>query len=162
MAEKKRTGGTAKKQAATGAKKKAAEKAATLSGTVPEWASTSAIAQMLGKTVRRIQQLTQEGVLETEVPPGGGARKYRTCETIQKYIAYIEAKAQESGENSRATELALKKLEAENSEIVDIVRGMSISLTDLPLLLQSIQNGGKAALGQSVPKSASPEMEVAE
>ena len=68
---------------------------------------------MLGKTVRRIQQLTQEGVLETEVPPGGGARKYRTCETIQKYVAYIEAKAQESGENSRATELALKKLEAE-------------------------------------------------
>lgn len=113
MAEKKRTGGTAKKQAATGTKKKAAEKAATLSGTVPEWASTSAIAQMLGKTVRRIQQLTQEGVLETEVPPGGGARKYRTCETVQKYIAYIEAKAQESGENSRATELALKKLEAE-------------------------------------------------
>ena len=36
---------------------------------------------------------------------------------------------------------------------------MSISLTDLPLLLQSIQNGGKAALGQSVPKS---ETEVGE
>ena len=51
------------------------------------------------------------------------------------------------------------RLEAENSEIVDIVRGMSISLTDLPLLLQSIQNGGKAALGQSVPKS---ETEVGE
>ena len=31
-----------------------------------------------------------------------------------------------------------------------------------PQLLQSIQNGGKAALGQSVPKSASPEVEVAE
>ena len=69
--------------------------------------------QLLGKTVRRVQQLTQEGVLETEIPPGGGARKYRTCATVQRYVAYVEAKAQETGENSRAAELTLKKLEAE-------------------------------------------------
>ncbi len=89
------------------------DKPAVLSGTVPEWASTTVIAQLLGYSVRRIQQLTQEGILETEVPPGGGARKYKTCETIQKYIAHIEQKAQETGENSRAAELTLKKLEAE-------------------------------------------------
>ena len=88
------------------AKKEKSNKPAVLSGTVPEWASTSVIAQLLGKTVRRVQQLTQEGVLETEIPPGGGTRKYRTCETIQR-------KAHETGENSRATELTLKKLEAE-------------------------------------------------
>ena len=46
-------------------------------------------------------------------PPGGGARKYRTCETVQRYIAHIEQKAQETGEKSRTAELALKKLEAE-------------------------------------------------
>ena len=57
--------------------------------------------------------MTQEGVLETEVPPGGGARKYRTCETVQRYIAHVEQKAQETGENSRAAELNLKKLQAE-------------------------------------------------
>ena len=84
-----------------------------LSGTVPEWASTTAIAQLLGYSVRRVQQLTQEGILETEIPPGGGARKYKTCETIQKYIAHIEQKAHETGENSRVAELTLKKLEAE-------------------------------------------------
>lgn len=89
------------------------EKLAVLTGTPPEWANATAISKLLGKTVRRIQQLTQEGVLETEVPPGGGARKYRTCETVQKYIAHIEAKAQETGENSRTAELNLKKLEAE-------------------------------------------------
>ena len=44
-----------------------------------------------------------------------------------------------------------KKLEAENSEIVDIVRGMSISLTELPLLFEKLKDGG--TLGQSVPKS---------
>lgn len=87
--------------------------AAVLSGTVPEWASTKAIAKLLGYSVRRIQQLTQEGILETEAPPGGGTRKYRTCETIQKYIAHIEQKARETGENSRVAELTLKKLEAE-------------------------------------------------
>ena len=105
MAEKKQTGGTGKR--AKG------EKPTVLSGAVPEWSSTTAISKLLGKTVRRIQQLTQEGILETEVPPGGGTRKYRTCETIQRYIAHIEQKAQETGENSRAAELTLKKLEAE-------------------------------------------------
>ena len=89
------------------------EKPVVMSGAVPEWSSTTAISKLLGKTVRRIQQLTQEGVLETEVPPGGGARKYRTCETVQRYIAHVEQKAQETGENSRAAELNLKKLQAE-------------------------------------------------
>ena len=109
MAEQKKT---AVKKAAP--KKPKAEKPAVLTGTVPEWSSTGVIAQMLGfKGCRRVQQLTQDGVLETEVPPGGGARKYRTCETVQRYIAHIEQKAQETGEKSRTAELALKKLEAE-------------------------------------------------
>lgn len=89
------------------------DKPAVMTGAVPEWSNTTAIAKLLGKTVRRIQQLTQEGVLETEIPPSGGARKYRTCETVQRYVAYVEQKAHETGENSRAAELNLKKLEAE-------------------------------------------------
>ena len=92
MAEKKQTGGTGKRAKS--------EKPAVLSGTVPEWSSTTAISQLLGKTVRRVQQLTQEGVLETEIPPGGGARKYRTCATVQRYVAYVEAKAQETSASS--------------------------------------------------------------
>lgn len=91
----------------------AKQKPAVMTGAVPEWSSTTAIAQLLGKTVRRVQQLTQEGVLETEVPPSGGARKYKTCETIQRYIAHVEKKAQESGADSLAAELNLKKLQAE-------------------------------------------------
>lgn len=84
-----------------------------LTGAVPEWANPTAIGKLLGKSVRRIQQLTQDGVLETEVPPDGGRRVYRTCATVQRYIAHVEQKAQETGEKSRAAELALKKLEAE-------------------------------------------------
>ena len=94
-------------------KKTAAKKAAVLNGSVPEWSSPGAVAQLLGKSVRRIQQLTQEGVLETALPPGGKVRKYRTCETVQRYVAYKEEKAQETGERSRTADLNLKKLEAE-------------------------------------------------
>ena len=77
---------------------------------------------------------------------------------IQAEIDKVKAKISE--QQTRLKELEQKHREAENEEIVDIVRGMSISLTDLPLLLQSIQNGGKAALGQSVPKSEDKEETV--
>ena len=62
---------------------------------------------------------------------------------IQAEIDKVKAKISE--------QLEQKKLEAENSEIVDIVRGMSISLTELPLLFEKLKDGG--TLGQSVPKS---------
>lgn len=84
-----------------------------LTGAVPEWGNTTVIAQLLGKSVRRVQQLTQEGVLPTELPPGGGTRKYRTCETVQRYMAHIEQKARESGESGQQAELTLRKLQAE-------------------------------------------------
>lgn len=69
---------------------------------------------------------------------------------IQTEIEKVTAKINE--QQARLKELEQKKLEAENSEIV---RGMSVSLTDLPVLLQTIRNGG--ALGHSVPKSADKE-----
>ena len=74
-------------------------------------------------------------------------------EKIQAEIEKVTAKITE--QQARLKELKQKKLEAENSEIVEIVRGMSVSLTDLPVLLQTIKNGG--TLGQNVPKSADKE-----
>ena len=94
-------------------KKTSTEKPAVLTSNVPEWSNPAAIGRLLGKSVRRIQQLTQDGILETELPPGGGTRKYRTCETVQRYVAYVEQRAQETGEKSRTAELNLNKLEAE-------------------------------------------------
>ena len=80
---------------------------------VPEWASTTAIARLIGRSTRRVQQLTQDGVLSTEVPPGGGARRYRTARTIQDYMAYQEQKAREDLSGSTLEELTIKKLQAE-------------------------------------------------
>ena len=68
---------------------------------------------------------------------------------IQAEIDKVKAKISE--QQARLKELEQKKLEVENSEIVDIVRGMSVSLEELPLVLQRLRDGGTS--GQSVQKS---------
>ena len=68
---------------------------------------------------------------------------------IQAEIDKIKTKISE--QQARLKELEKNKQEAENSEIVDIVRGMSISLEELPLVLQRLRDGGTS--GQSVQKS---------
>ena len=67
---------------------------------------------------------------------------------IQAEIDKVKAKISE--QQARLKELEKNKQEAENSEIVDIVRGMSISLEELPLVLQRLRDGTS---GQSVQKS---------
>ena len=79
------------------AAKKTEEKAAILTA-IPEWADAGAIGELVGLSERRIQQLTRSGVLEAEAPPGRKARKYRTRQTVQKYIAHVRRKTQEDAE----------------------------------------------------------------
>ena len=74
---------------------------------------------------------------------------------IEAEIEKVKGKIAE--QQARLKELEQKKHEAENTEIVDIVRGMSIPLTELPLLFEKLKGGG--ALGQSVPKSEDEEKE---
>lgn len=74
-------------------------------------------------------------------------------EKIQSEIDKLKGKIAE--QQTRLKELEQSKREAENSEIVDVVRGMSIPLDELVVLLQTMKSGG--ALGQSVPKSAANE-----
>ena len=60
---------------------------------------------------------------------------------IQAEIEKVKAKIVE--QQTRLKELEQKKLEAENSEIVDIVRGMSVSLEELMRLFHEIcEKGG--------------------
>ncbi len=67
---------------------------------------------------------------------------------IQAEMDKVKAKITEL--QGKYKELEQKHREAENEEIVEIVRGMSVSLSDLPGLLQAMKGG---ALGQSVPKA---------
>ena len=68
---------------------------------------------------------------------------------IQAEIDKVKVKISE--QQARLKELEQKHREAENEEIVDIVRGMSIPLEELPLVLQRLRDGGTS--GQSVQKS---------
>lgn len=74
---------------------------------------------------------------------------------IEAEIEKVKAKIAE--QQARLKELEQRKIEAENTEIVEMVRGMSVSLTELPLLLEKLRSGG--ALGQVVPKSVPMNME---
>ena len=66
---------------------------------------------------------------------------------IEAEIEKVKAKIAE--QQTKLKELEQRKVEAENSEIVDIVRGMSIPLAELPLVLQQLRAG--KTLGQNVP-----------
>ena len=74
---------------------------------------------------------------------------------IETEIEKVKAKIAE--QQAKLKELEQRKIEAENSEIVDMVRSMSVSLTELPLLLEKLRFG--ETLGQVVPKSETAGME---
>ena len=77
---------------------------------------------------------------------------------IEAEIEKVKAKITE--QQARLKELEQKKVEAENSEIVDIVRGMSIRLAERPVVLQQSRAG--AALGQNGPRSETEDREDSE
>lgn len=70
------------------------------------------IAQIFGVSVRRVQQLTQEGIIKTEEVPKEG-RRYELVPTIKTYIQYLSDKAYGKGRSEREAELKQQKLEAE-------------------------------------------------
>lgn len=70
------------------------------------------VAQLFNLTVRRIQQLTQEGVLPTVPTPAG--RRYELAPTIQRYIKYLSDKAYgKTGKTDREIQLREEKLQVE-------------------------------------------------
>lgn len=75
------------------------------------------IAKLFGVTVRRVQQITQEGIIET-VPAvdenGRACRRYDLIPTVQKYIQYLSDKAYgKAHRTDREIELREQKMEAD-------------------------------------------------
>ena len=101
------------------------------------------IAQLFGISVRRVQQLTQEGIIKTVKDPNGGGRKYELVSTIQAYIKYLSDKAhgrEKTDENSKLkddklqADIALKELQVEMQQIkTDIAKGKYIDMEDVKL-----------------------------
>ena len=69
------------------------------------------IAQPFGVTVRRIQQLTQEGVLPTTETTEG--RRYDLVPTIQSYVKYLSDKAYGKNRSEKELELREQKMKAD-------------------------------------------------
>ena len=99
------------------------------------------IARLFNVTTRRIQQLTQDGVLPTVKPGGRGRRGYELVSTIQAYVQHLSDKAKGKAANKDEVELKKQKLQAEiklkNSQYElhqlknDIANGKYLPLADV-------------------------------
>ena len=69
------------------------------------------IAQLFGVSVRRVQQLTQENVIQTVQTSQG--RRYELAPTIQRYIKYLSDKAYGKSKSETEAKLKEQKLRAE-------------------------------------------------
>jgi hypothetical protein len=87
-----------------------------------------------------------------------------TTRTAKVQAEIEKARAKLAEQQNRLKELEHKKAEIENTEIVDIVRGMSIPLDELAAMLQSIKGGPLPAVttGRNVPKPANAEQAMNE
>ena len=77
---------------------------------------TEAIAHLFGISVRRIQQLTQEGIIKTTkvLEDGRTVRRYDLVPTIQSYVKHLSEKAYgKAGRSEKEMELREKKMEAD-------------------------------------------------
>lgn len=79
---------------------------------VNQYVRVEVIASLFGVSVRRIQQLTQEGIISTTEVNGRG-RKYELGATVQKYITFLSDKAHGKQKTAKEVELKQKKLAAE-------------------------------------------------
>ena len=99
------------------------------------------IAQLFGVSVRRIQQLTQEGIISTTETPEG--RRYDLVPTVQNYVQYLSDKAYGKNRSEKETELREQKMKAEialkesQGELhrlkTDIAAGKYISIEEVTL-----------------------------
>lgn len=69
------------------------------------------IARLFGVTVRRIQQLTQDGILKTEKI--NTSRRYNLFQTVQSYTQYLSGKSNNKVRAETEAELKEQKLRAE-------------------------------------------------
>ena len=76
---------------------------------------TEVIAKMFGVTVRRVQQLTQEGIISTQTVTVGGRRMttYALVDTVERYTKHLADRAKGRAANATEEELKKKKLEAD-------------------------------------------------
>lgn len=103
--------------------------------------SAKAVANLLGLTERRIQQLTKDGFIPAASSPKGYV--YDLSQAVQAYITYIKSSASSGGNPAREqvlkqqkmeVEIALKESQNENQRLkMDITAGKYISIEEVSL-----------------------------
>lgn len=83
----------------------------TTPATKKNYVDAKVIATLFGLTVRRIQQLTQDGILKTEQV--GRQRRYDLLDTVRRYIAYLQDKCNSKGGNKDDNENESRRLKAD-------------------------------------------------
>ena len=71
----------------------------------------SQIAKLFGLTVRSIQNLSADGIIETEKAKGG--KRYNLEDTVKRYVCHLSNKAHGRLESKNEEELRAQKLKAE-------------------------------------------------
>lgn len=114
--------------------------------TQQELVRVDVIAKLFGVTARRIQQLTQDGVLPTINDPGSKVKRacYDLYPTIQRYVEYLNGKAKgkiqdtdsevKLKEQKLKAEVRLKESQAELHTLkTEIAAGKYLSLDEIKL-----------------------------
>ena len=88
---------------------------ATANDTAKNLVKVEVIAKIFQVTVRRVQQLTQEGIIQTQeiVENGRKVRRYDLMPTIMQYIKYLNDKATGKEKKTSMAEKEEQKLQAE-------------------------------------------------
>lgn len=118
-----------------------------------EYRTSAQVAKVFGVSAKRVQQLTADGVIETEETPKG--RRYPWEKTVQKYIAFLSDKA--NGREKKETDASLEterlraevrikeaKAEAAELELAELrgimhqAQDVEAIVTDSALLIRSM------------------------
>ena len=78
-----------------------------------DWKRPEEIAAVFGVSVRRVQQLVQEGIIKSEKIPGHAGRMFDLLPTVTDYIKYLSDKAYGKSRSDKELALKEKKLKAE-------------------------------------------------
>lgn len=91
-----------------------------------ELCKVDVIANLFGVSVRRVQQLTQEGIISTtEVKRG---RRYELTPTVQKYIKYLSDKAY--GKAQVGDRGKIERTEAQSGDCLKRIPGRDSQIKD--------------------------------
>lgn len=110
--------------------------------TVKNLVKVEVIAKIFQVTVRRVQQLTQEGIIQTteDIVNGRKVRRYDLVPTIMQYIQYLSDKANGKEKKSSISDKEELKLQAEVDMKTAKARIAQLNLDELEGRLHSAED----------------------